>query len=111
MATVQSEVYDAFRSLNIADDLAMNAAIVLARRDNDVSELAAAMRAEFAAIRGEMKGEFAAIRSETKGEFAAIRGETKVEFAAIRGEITLTRWIGTTVLGLCLTILAKLFIH
>lgn len=39
MATVQSEVFEAFRDLGIAEDKAMKAASALGKRDTDVSEV------------------------------------------------------------------------
>jgi hypothetical protein len=43
MTTMQSEVFQAFRSVNIPEDLAMAAAGALARRDDDVAALKADM--------------------------------------------------------------------
>ncbi len=41
MANMQSEVYEAFRSIDIPEDKAMKAAGALARRDDDVGALKA----------------------------------------------------------------------
>jgi hypothetical protein len=41
MANIQSEVYEAFRSIDIPEDKAMKAAGALARRDDDVGALKA----------------------------------------------------------------------
>jgi hypothetical protein len=39
MSTLQSEVYDAFRSLGAPEDKALKAAEALGRRDTDVADL------------------------------------------------------------------------
>lgn len=39
MTTVQSEVFEAFRTLGIAEEAAMKAAAALGRRDDDVAGL------------------------------------------------------------------------
>lgn len=39
MTTMQSEVYEAFRSIDVAEDKAVKAAAALSRRDDDVSSL------------------------------------------------------------------------
>ena len=45
MSSMQSEVYTAFRTLNIPEQEALAAAAALSRRDNDVSSLRGEMRA------------------------------------------------------------------
>ncbi len=39
MTTMQSEVYEAFRSIDVAEDKAVKAVAALSRRDDDVSSL------------------------------------------------------------------------
>jgi hypothetical protein len=39
MATMQSEVFEAFRSLNVSDELAIKAASALSKRDDVVNKL------------------------------------------------------------------------
>lgn len=39
MTTMQSEVYEAFRSIDVAEDKAVKAAAASSRRDDDVSSL------------------------------------------------------------------------
>ncbi len=39
MTTMQSEVFEAFRSIDVSEDKAMKAAAALSKRDDDVSSL------------------------------------------------------------------------
>jgi len=39
MTTMQSEVFEAFRSINVPEDKALHAAAALSRRDDDVSTI------------------------------------------------------------------------
>jgi len=39
MTTIQSEIFDAFRSMGVSEDKAVKAAAALSRRDDDVTSL------------------------------------------------------------------------
>jgi hypothetical protein len=44
MSTLQSEVFEAFRAIDVPEEKAMKAATALSRRDDDVSSLKSDMR-------------------------------------------------------------------
>ncbi len=85
---MQSEVFEALRSINIAEDKAMAAAGALARPDENISII---------------KGEIGAIKSDV----AAI----KIDVTAVKGEMALTRWMLGFLLALQVAILFKVFSH
>lgn len=85
MTTMQLEVYEAFRSLNVDDDKALKAAAVLGKTGDEINMLRADMNTRFAKV--------------------------DVELANVKGELVLLRWMGGLLLTMVTAILFKLFLH
>ncbi|MDE0367028.1 MAG: DUF1640 domain-containing protein [Gammaproteobacteria bacterium] len=84
MSAMVKEVYDAFRSAGVSDELATAAALAVPPRD----ELAT--KTDFAKFRTEVKSDFAEFRTEVKSDIAELRtefAELRTEFAELRSEV------------------------
>lgn len=96
MTTLQLEVYEAFRSIDVPEDKAAKAAAVLSASLAKVEETAD-------------KG-----FSKRDADLDAIRKDVsaiKLDIVAIKGEMALGRWMMSFVLAGIVTMLFKLFVH
>lgn len=96
MSTLQSEVFEALRAIDIPEDKALKAAAALSRRDEDVTSL---------------RSDLAAVRTELKSDIAELRAYADQRFIRLDGEMRLLRWMVGTLYPLVLAILVKLFLH
>jgi hypothetical protein len=94
MSTLQSEVFEALRAIDIPEDKALKAAAALARRDIDVAEL----RGDVATL----KSDVAILKTDV--------AELKSAVARLRAEIFVGRWMLGFVLALQVAILVRLFV-
>jgi hypothetical protein len=95
MATMISEVYDAFRASGTPEDKARKAA-----------EAMAAYEGRFNGIEqdlGMIRGDINVIR----GDINIVRGDINT----VRGEINLLKWMNGITWALCFGIIFKLFLH
>ncbi len=81
MANMQSEAYEAFRSMDIPEDKAVKAAGALAKRDDDVISI--------------------------KGDIVSIKADLQV----VKTEMPLLKWLLGIVLAFVIAIALKLFVH
>ena len=88
MATMISEVYDAFIASGAPEDKARQAAVAVAAYDGRFSKI---------------EGDLGMIR----GDIYVIRGDINT----IRGDINLLKWMNGITWALCFGILFKLFLH
>ena len=88
MSTMQSEVYEALRAIDIPEDKALKAASALSRRDEDV----------------------AALRADTNLLQADVR-ELKHDVSVLKRDVAVLKWMMGFVLAFQAGIFAKLFIH
>jgi hypothetical protein len=88
MATMISEVYDAFIASGAPEDKAREAAVAMA-----------AYEGRFNKIEGDL--------GMTRGDVHMIRGDINT----IRGDINLLKWMNGITWALCVGILFKLFLH
>ena len=88
MATMISEVYDAFIASGAPEDKARDAAVAMA-----------AYESRFNKIEGDL--------GMTRGDVHMIRGDINT----IRGDINLLKWMNGITWALCFGILFKLFLH
>ncbi|WP_428531618.1 hypothetical protein [Rhodopila sp.] len=86
MATMVVEIYDALRSIGVAEDKATKAAEAMATLEPQFAVMRQENQAGFSAVRQESHAEFAAMRQESQAEFAAVRQKSQAEFAALRQE-------------------------
>jgi hypothetical protein len=85
MATMVSEVYDAFIASGAPEDKAREAAVAMAAYD----------------------GHFGRIENSLN----VMRGDINSDLAVIRGDINLLKWMNGITWALCFGILFKLFLH
>jgi hypothetical protein len=88
MATMISEVYDAFIAAGAPEDKAREAAVAMAASDGRFNKI---------------EGDLGMIR----GDIHMIRGDIHV----MRGDINLLKWMNGITWALCFGILFKLFLH
>ena len=89
MSALQSEIYEAFRSIDIPEDKALKAATALGKRDED------------------MAADLAKRDSTISTGFA--RHDAKI--ASIKSDLAVLKWMSGFTLVLIVTILARIFIH
>jgi hypothetical protein len=88
MATMISEVYDAFIASGAPEDKAREAAVAVAAYDGRFNKI---------------EGDLGMVR----GDINMIRGDINV----LRGDINLLKWMNGITWALCFGILFKLFLH
>lgn len=87
MSTMQTEVFEALRAIDIPEDKALKAAAALSRREEDV----AALRSDVAAVGGDV-------------------ALLKPDVAALKRDMAVLRWMVGTLHPLVLAILVKLLL-
>ena len=92
MATMVVEIYDALRSIGVAEDKATKAAEAMATLEPQFTAMRQEYRDEFAATRQEYRDEFAAMRQEYRTGTTAMRQEYTAEFASVRADLRLVKW-------------------
>jgi hypothetical protein len=88
MSTMQGEVYEALRSINIAEDKAIKAAEAISKRDQDVSET----------------------RRDTERLTRDV-GDLKADVGVLKRDGAVLKWMVGSLYPLVLAILLKLFLH
>ena len=86
MSTMDAEVFEAFRSVGIADDKAILAAQALGRRDPDISTL---------------KQDMLSVKQDV--------ASLKQDVATLKTDVALMKWMLGVVLAMLLTLLFKSF--
>ena len=86
MATMVVEIYDALRSIGVAEEKATRAAEAMATLEPQFLVMRQDYKSEFAATRQENQAASAAMRQEYKSEFDATRQENQAASAAMRQE-------------------------
>lgn len=110
MTAVQAEVYGAFRTLEVSDDKAMEAAIALTSAFASVQESndkSFTKRDNSIEIIGK---DVIALGKDLTGVKLDLSG-VKVELAGVKGELVLHRWMLGFVLATNVAIVFKLFGH
>jgi hypothetical protein len=95
MATMISEVYDAFIASGAPEDKAREAAVAMAAYDGRFNGIEHDL--------GMMRGDINVIR----GDINIVRGEINT----VRGEINLLKWMSGITWALCFGIIFKLFLR
>jgi hypothetical protein len=109
MATMISEVYDAFIASGTPEEKARDAAVAMAAYDGRFNKI----EGDLGMIRGDMnmiRGDMNMIRGDISmihGDINMIRGEVNT----IRGEVNLLKWMNGITWALSFGILFKLFLH
>ena len=138
MSAMQTEVFEAFRAIDVPEDKALRAAAALtsalskvddeaskaiSKRDGDIEAIrhdGASIKADVSVLKGDvavLKGDVTVLNSDVailKGDVAILKtdvGSLKLEIAAVKGDVTLLKWMVGLAITLDLTILAKLFSH
>ena len=83
MSAIIKEVYDAFRSAGVSDELATAAAQAVPSRDE------MATKRDIAELRAELKGDIANLRAELKGDILELHGEISCNMKDL--ELRMTR--------------------
>jgi flagellar hook-associated protein FlgK len=119
MSTLQAEVYEAFRVLDVPDDKALRAAVAKVedetasgfnKRDADVE----AIRKDIAGINKEVAGintRMATMQGDINGRITSLQGEVNGRIASLQGEVNLLKWMMGTVIALLVTVLFRVFTH
>ncbi|WP_428531202.1 hypothetical protein [Rhodopila sp.] len=87
MATMVVEIYDALRSIGVAEEKATRAAEAMATLEPQFVVMRQEYKSEFATMRQENQAASAAMRQEYKSEFDATRQEYRSEFASLRADL------------------------
>jgi hypothetical protein len=95
MATMISEVYDAFIASGAPEDKAREAAVAVAAYDGRFNKI----EGDLGMVRGDI--------NMIRGDIHMIRGDNHV----MRGDINLLKWMNGITWALCFGILFKLFLH
>jgi hypothetical protein len=95
MATMISEVYDAFIASGAPEDKARDAAVAMAANEGRFNKI----EGDLGMIRGDI--------NIIRGDINIIRGDINT----MRGDIDLLKWMNGITWALCLGILFKLFLH
>jgi hypothetical protein len=96
MATMISEVYDAFIASGTPEDKARKAA-----------EAMAAYEGRFNGIENTLH----VMRGDITNKLSVMRGDINKDLSVIRGDINLLKWMNGITWALCFGILFKLFLH
>jgi hypothetical protein len=114
MATMISEVYDAFIASGAPEDKARKAAEAMAAYDghfNRIENTLGVMRGditnELSVMRGDITNELSVMRGDINNDLGVIRGDINT----VRGDINLLKWMNGITWALCFGILFKLFLH
>ena len=100
MSTIDAKVFEAFRSVGVADDKAILAAQALSRRDPDMDGI----KADVASLRSDvsvLKHDVASLKPDVAG--------LKQDVAALKTDVALQKWILGVVMAMLLTLLFKAF--
>ena len=96
MSAMQTEVFEAFRAIDVPEDKALRAAAALmwalSKVDDETTKAFSKRDADMGSIRSDMTG-------------------VKLDVATLKGDVTLLKWMVGLAITLDLTILAKLFSH
>jgi len=118
MATMISEVYDAFIASGAPEDKARKAAEEMAAYDghfNRIENTLGVMRGditnELSVMRGDINNELSVMRGDINNDLSVMRGEINNDLGVIRGDINLLKWMNGITWALCFGILFKLFLH
>ena len=109
MATMISEVYDAFIASGTPEDKARKAAEAMAAYDgrfNGIEHDLGMMRGDINVIRGDI--------NIVRGDINTVHGEINIvrgDLNTVRGEINLLKWMNGITWAFCLGIIFKLFLH
>ncbi|HEU0082889.1 MAG TPA: hypothetical protein VFQ87_08440 [Bradyrhizobium sp.] len=95
MATMISEVYDAFIASGAPEDKAREAAVAMAAYDGRFNKI----EDDLGMVRGDIH--------MVRGDIHMIRGDIHV----MRGDINLLKWMNGITWALCFGILFKVFLH
>jgi hypothetical protein len=96
MATMISEVYDAFIASGAPEDKARKAAEAMAAYDGHFNRI---------------ENTLGVMRGDITNELGVMRGDINNDFGVIRGDINLLKWMNGITWALCFGILFKLFLH
>jgi peptidoglycan hydrolase CwlO-like protein len=114
MSTMDAEVFEAFRSVGVADDKAILAAQALGRRDPDISTLKQDMSAVKQDV-ASMKQDIGALKIDVaslKQDMASLKPDVsalKHDVATLKTDVALMKWMLGFVLAALLTLLFKSF--
>jgi hypothetical protein len=103
MATMISEVYDAFIASGAPEDKARKAAEAMAAYDGHFNRIENTL----GVMRGDITNELSVMRGDINNDLGVIRGDINT----VRGDINLLKWMNGITWALCFGILFKLFLH
>jgi hypothetical protein len=96
MATMISEVYDAFIASGAPEDKTRKAAEAMAAYDGHFNRI---------------ENTLGVMRGDVINELSVMRGDINNDLGVIRGDINLLKWMNGITWALCFGILFKLFLH
>lgn len=114
MSTMDAEVFEAFKSVGIADDKAILAAQALGRRDPDISTLKqdmSSVKQDVTSLKqdiGTLKTDVASL----KQDLASLKPDVSVlkqDVATLKTDVVFMKWMLGVVLAMLLTLLFKSF--
>jgi hypothetical protein len=103
MATMISEVYDAFIASGAPEDKARKAAEAMAAYDGHFNRIENTL----GVMRGDITNELSVMRGDINNDLGVIRGDINI----IRGDISLLKWMNGITWALCFGIIFKLFLR
>lgn len=101
MSNMQAEVYHAFRSVGINEDIAAKAAAALNEPDKDVASL----KADVSVVKFDM--------SVLKSDVSVLKSDVvvlKSDVSLLKSDVSLLKWMVGTNVTLTLLVLGKLFL-
>jgi hypothetical protein len=107
MATMISEVYDAFIASGAPEDKARKAAEAMAAYDGHFNRIENTL----GVMRGDITNELTVMRGDITNELSVMRGDINNDLGVIRGDVNLLKWMNGITWALCVGILFKLFLH
>ena len=102
MSTMQSEVYEALRAIDIPEEKAVKAAAALSHRDEDVASL----RADTSLIQANVRE----LQTDVRELKASVR-EIRSDVDTLKRDNAVMKWMMGFVLAFQAGIFVKLFIH
>ena len=116
MSTMQSEVYEALRAIDIPEEKALKAASALSRRDEDVASLrsdTSVLRADVHDLKQDvsvLKRDVSILQSDMH-ELKQDVGALKQDIGSLKRDFAVMKWMISFVLAFQGGIFAKLFLH
>jgi len=116
MSTMQSEVYEALRAIDIPEEKAVKAAAALSHRDEDVASLRADTSLIQANVRElqtdvrELKTDVRELQTDVRELKASVR-EIRSDVDTLKRDNAVMKWMMGFVLAFQAGIFVKLFIH